>query len=84
MLCILNVSITDRMCANQLNAWEPKSERSDKSCFVHYFIYQVSRRNCYFFVVNGRCVKLIFTEGHISIMVALKGSVVTVWLSSKG
>jgi len=30
-----------------------------------------------------RGVKLIFTEGHISIMVALKGPVVTVWLPWK-
>jgi len=34
--------------------------------------------------VYTRDVKLIFTEGHISIMFALKGPVVTVWFPSKG
>jgi len=30
-----------------------------------------------------RVVKLIFTGGHISIMIALKGPVVTVWLPQR-
>jgi len=32
----------------------------------------------------SRGVKLIFTEGHISMMVTLKGPVVTVWFPPKG
>jgi len=34
--------------------------------------------------IYSRGVKPSFTEGHISIMVALIGPVVSVWLSSKG